>query len=148
LLTNLYGLGHNYHPDKSHVLPALIRHFHEAAQANAPSVTCWGTCTPLREFLHLDDLGKGCVFALKCWQPGPEELQFLNVGTGVDLSISELAEEVADTTGFTGAIHWDPSKPDGTPKKQLDVSRMTTLGWQARIPLAEGLISAVAGFVA
>ena len=94
----------------------------------------------------MDDLGEACVFALERWQPGPEELQFLNVGTGVDLSIRELAEAVAAATGFTGAIHWDSSKPDGTPKKQLDVSRLKALGWQARIPLAEGLKSTVALF--
>ena len=144
--TNLYGPGDNYHPENSHVLPALIRRFHEAAQANAPSVCCWGSGTPLREFLHVDDLGEACVFALEQWQPGAEELQFLNVGTGVDLRIQELAAQVAAATGFRGAIQWDLSKPDGTPKKQLDVSRLAALGWRARIPLAEGLASTVAGF--
>jgi GDP-L-fucose synthase len=144
--TNLYGPGDNYHPENSHVLPALIRRFHEAAEAKTPSVTCWGSGSPLREFLHVDDLGEACVFALERWQPGPEELQFLNVGTGVDLSIRELAEAVAQATGFTGAIHWDPSKPDGTPKKQLDVSRFKALGWQAQISLEKGLRSTVALF--
>jgi GDP-L-fucose synthase len=144
--TNLYGPGDNYHPTNSHVLPALIRRFHEAAQANASTVTCWGTGTPLREFLHVDDLGEACVFALEHWQPGPDELQFLNVGTGVDLSIRQLAEQVADATGFRGEITWDTSKPDGTPKKQLDVSRLANLGWRARIPLAEKLVSTVAAF--
>jgi GDP-L-fucose synthase len=144
--TNLYGPGDNYHPTNSHVLPALIRRFHEAAEANAPSVTCWGTGTPMREFLHVDDLGEACVFALERWQPGPEDQQFLNVGTGVDLTIRELAEAVAAATGYQGEIRWDASKPDGTPKKQLDVSRMKALGWQARIPLAEGLSSTVAEF--
>jgi GDP-L-fucose synthase len=144
--TNLYGPGDNYHPTNSHVLPALIRRFHEAAQANASTVTCWGTGTPLREFLHVDDLGEACVFALEHWQPGPDELQFLNVGTGVDLSIRQLAETVADATGFRGEITWDTSKPDGTPKKQLDVSRLANLGWRARIPLAEKLVSTVAAF--
>jgi GDP-L-fucose synthase len=128
------------------VLPALIRRFHEAAQENAPSVTCWGTGTPLREFLHVDDLGEACVFALEQWQPGLEELQFLNVGTGLDVTIRELAEAVAAASGYQREIRWDASKPDGTPKKQLDVSRMKALGWQARIPLAEGLISTVAEF--
>jgi GDP-L-fucose synthase len=146
--TNLYGPGDNYHPTHSHVLPALIRRFHEAAQAKAPSVTCWGSGTPLREFLHVDDLGEACVFALEHWQPGPDALQFLNVGTGVDLTIRELAEQVASATGFQGEIHWDASKPDGTPKKQLDVSRLAALGWRARIPLAEGLASTVADFAA
>jgi GDP-L-fucose synthase len=146
--TNLYGPGDNYHPTNSHVLPALIRRFHEAAQANAPSVTCWGSGTPLREFLHVDDLGEACVFALEHWQPGSEELQQLNVGTGVDLTIRELAEAVAAATGYQGEIRWDTSKPDGTPKKQLDVSRLAELGWRARIPLAEGLVSTVADFAA
>jgi len=144
--TNLYGPGDNYHPTNSHVLPALIRRFHEAAKAKAPSVTCWGTGTPLREFLHVDDLGEACVFALERWQPAPEDLQFLNVGTGVDLTIRELAEAVSRATGFQGDIHWDSSKPDGTPKKQLDVSRMAAIGWRARIPLMEGLANTVADF--
>jgi GDP-L-fucose synthase len=144
--TNLYGPGDNYHPTNSHVLPALIRRFHEAAERGDKSVTCWGTGTPLREFLHVDDLGEACVFALEHWQPGPDELQFLNVGTGLDLTILELAEAVAEATGFQGEILWDASKPDGTPKKQLDVSRLADLGWRARIPLAEGLRSTVVLF--
>ena len=144
--TNLYGPGDNYHPTHSHVLPALIRRFHEAAQVHAASVTCWGSGTPLREFLHVDDLGEACVFALQHWQPGPEEFQYLNVGTGVDLTIRELAEQVAVATGYQGEILWDASKPDGTPKKQLDVSRLAALGWRARISLAEGLASTVADF--
>jgi GDP-L-fucose synthase len=142
--TNLYGPGDNYHPTNSHVMAALIRRFHEAKESNASSVTCWGTGTPRREFLHVDDLGDACVFALEQWQPAPDELQFLNVGTGVDLTIRELAEAVAAATGYQGEIRWDVSKPDGTPKKQLDVSRLAALGWQARIPLAEGLASTVA----
>jgi GDP-L-fucose synthase len=144
--TNLYGPGDKYHPTNSHVLPALIRRFHEAAEAKANSVTCWGSGTPLREFLHADDLGEASVFALEHWQPGPDELPFLNLGTGVDLSIRELAEAVANATGFRGTIHWDTSQPDGTPKKLLDVSRLASLGWRARIPLAEGLASTVAEF--
>jgi len=137
--TNLYGPGDNYHPTNSHVLPALIRRFHEAAERGDASVTCWGTGTPLREFLHVDDLGEACVFALEHWQPTADQLQHLNVGTGVDLTIRELAEAVAEATGFRGSITWDASKPDGTPKKQLDVSRLAALGWRARIPLREGL---------
>ena len=153
--TNLYGPGDNYHPTNSHVLPALIRRFHEATERGDASVTCWGTGTPLREFLHADDLGEACVFALEHWDPGSPEapqdasgapLAFLNVGTGVDLSIRELAEAVAAATGFVGEIRWDASKPDGTPKKQLEVSRLAALGWRARIPLAEGLQQAVAAF--
>jgi GDP-L-fucose synthase len=137
--TNLYGPGDNYHPTNSHVLPALIRRFHGAAERGDASVTCWGTGTPLREFLHVDDLGEACVFALEHWQPDADQLQHLNVGTGVDLTIRELAEAVAEATGFRGTIAWDASKPDGTPKKQLDVSRLAALGWRARIPLREGL---------
>jgi GDP-L-fucose synthase len=153
--TNLYGPGDNYHPTNSHVLPALIRRFHEAAESGAPSVTCWGTGTPLREFLHVDDLGEACVFALEHWDPASPDaphddagqpLPFLNVGTGVDLSIRALAEAVAEATGYRGLIEWDTTKPDGTPKKQLDVSRLAGLGWQARIPLAEGLRSTISDF--
>ena len=144
--TNLYGPGDNYHPENSHVLPALIRRFHEAAEANAPTVTCWGTGTPLREFLHVDDLGEACVFALERWQPQADDPAFLNVGTGLDLSIRELAEAVAEATGYGGTIEWDISKPDGTPKKQLDVSRLKALGWSAQTPLAQGLVSTVAEF--
>ncbi len=141
--TNLYGPGDNYHPTNSHVLPGLIRRFHAAQAAGEPSVTCWGTGTPLREFLHVNDLGDACVFALEQWQPAADQLQHLNVGTGVDLSIKALAEAVAAATGFEGEIHWDTSKPDGTPKKQLDVGRLASLGWRARIPLAQGLASTV-----
>ena len=137
--TNLYGPGDNYHPTNSHVLPALVRRFQEAAEANAPSVTCWGTGTPLREFLHVDDLGEACVFALKHWQPGLDQLQFLNVGTGIDLSIRELTGAVAAATGFQGEICWDASKPDGAPRKLLEVSRLRQLGWQASITLEDGL---------
>ena len=144
--TNLYGPGDNYHPTNSHVLPALIRRFHEATVSGEPRVTCWGTGSPLREFLHVDDLGEACVFALERWQPAAAELQHLNVGTGLDLSIKALAESVAEATGYQGDILWDTSKPDGTPKKQLDVGRLAALGWRARIPLAEGLASTVALF--
>jgi len=141
--TNLYGPGDNYHPTNSHVLPALIRRFHEAAERGDASVICWGSGSPFREFLHADDLGEACVFALERWRPQPNDLQHLNVGTGVDLTIKQLAEAVADATGFQGDILWDTTQPDGTPKKQLDVSRMAALGWRARIPLSEGLRSTV-----
>jgi GDP-L-fucose synthase len=153
--TNLYGPGDNYHATNSHVLPALIRRFHEATERGEATVTCWGTGTPLREFLHADDLGEACVFALEQWDPDAEEgprdddgqpLSHLNVGTGIDLTIRDLAEAVAQATGFRGEILWDASKPDGTPKKQLDVSRLAALGWRARIPLAEGLAGTVALF--
>ena len=144
--TNLYGPGDNYHPENSHVLPALIRRFHEASESQANSVTCWGSGSPLREFLHVDDLAAACVLVLEKWNPNVDEVSFLNVGTGLDLSIRELATAVAEATGFRGEIHWDTSKPDGTPKKQLDVSRLMALGWQPRIPLADGLTSTVALF--
>ena len=148
--TNLYGPGDNYHPTNSHVLPALIRRFYEACQLSnqgaGTAVTCWGTGTPLREFLHVDDLGEACVFALEHWQPAPDELQHLNVGTGVDLTIRELADAVAAATGYQGEIRWDVSRPDGTPKKQLDVSRLQAMGWRARISLPEGLANTVALF--
>ena len=153
--TNLYGPGDNYHPTNSHVLPAMIRRFHEAAMRGDASVTCWGTGNPLREFLHVDDLGEACVFALERWDPSnteaprnvaDEPLSFLNVGTGLDLTIRQLAEAVAEATGYRGDILWDASKPDGTPKKQLEVSRMASLGWRASISLSEGLRSTVALF--
>jgi len=144
--TNLYGPGDNYHPTNSHVMAALIRRFHEAVASNAPSVTCWGTGTPLREFLHVDDLGEACVFALENWCPSSDELQYLNVGTGVDLSIYDLAHLVAKTVGYEGDIQWDSGKPDGTPRKQLDVSKLGSMGWRAAIPLAEGLSNTYASF--
>ena len=146
--TNLYGPGDNYHPENSHVLPALIRRFYDSVESDMDSVTCWGSGSPQREFLHVDDLGEACVFALERWQPGPEELPFLNVGTGVDITIRELAEVVADTIGFRGKILWDDSKPDGTPKKQLDVRRLTQLGWRSRIALKEGLKMTVSSYQA
>ena len=144
--TNLYGPGDNYHPENSHVLPALIRRFHEAKASGAESVTCWGTGSPMREFLHVDDLGEACVFALENWQPSSNELQYLNVGTGMDLTIKQLARAVAEATEFTGTIGWDTNKPDGTPKKQLDVSRLKAHGWSARITLEEGIRGTVALF--
>ena len=144
--TNLYGPGDNYHPTNSHVMAALIRRFHEAKESNAPSVTCWGTGTPRREFLHVDDLGEACVFALENWAPQPMESSFLNVGTGVDLPIADLANQVASASGYGGSICWDTTKPDGTPRKLLDVSRLKAMGWGARIPLAEGIRLAVANY--
>ncbi|MFM8524537.1 MAG: GDP-L-fucose synthase family protein [Cyanobacteriota bacterium] len=144
--TNLYGPGDNYHPTNSHVLPALIRRFHEAKAVGAPQVVCWGSGSPKREFLHVDDLGSACVFALEHWQPSVDALQHLNVGTGVDLTIRELAEAVAEATGFDGEILWDTGKPDGTPRKQLDVSRLAAMGWTASIPLIRGLRETVAAY--
>jgi GDP-L-fucose synthase len=146
MLTNLYGPGDNYHPTNSHVLPPQIRRFHEAAKANLPTVTCWGTGLPLRDFLHVEDLAEACVFALQHRSTAPSELTYLNVSTGVDLSIRELAEAVASISGYQGMIHWDATKPDGTPKKQLDVNSLAELDWTDRISLAEGLASTVALF--
>jgi GDP-L-fucose synthase len=144
--SNLYGPGDNYHPENSHVLPALIRRFHEAKESGAESVACWGTGSPMREFLHVDDLGDACIFALEKWQPSSDELQYLNVGTGIDLTIKELAESVADVIGFTGEIIWDTTKPDGTPKKQLDTGGLKRVGWSPSIQLKEGLSSTIIGF--
>ena len=144
--TNLYGPGDNYHPENSHVLPALIRRFHEATQLKSDCVTCWGTGTPLREFLHVDDLGEACLFALEYWQQGLEDPPFLNVGTGNDLTIRELAEKIAEVVGFQGEIKWNTNFPDGSPKKQLDVSRLKSMGWKASISLDQGLALAYQNF--
>jgi GDP-L-fucose synthase len=146
--TNLYGPGDNYHPTGSHVLPALIRRFQEAKEQGAPSVTCWGTGSPMREFLHVDDLADAALHCLEHWHPGPDDPNHINVGTGTDVTIKELAEQVATAVGYEGEILWDTTKPDGTPRKLLDVSRLRDLGWTARIPLEEGLRSTVADFLA
>jgi GDP-L-fucose synthase len=145
--TNLYGPGDNYHPTNSHVLPALIRRFQEACESSTPVVTCWGSGTPRREFLHVDDLAAAAVHCLERWQPGPDEGQFVNVGTGTDVTIRELAEQVAQAVGYGGRIEWDASKPDGTPRKLLDVSRLASLGWTSRISLEDGLRSTVEEFI-
>ncbi|WP_181779598.1 GDP-L-fucose synthase family protein [Pseudonocardia pini] len=141
--TNLYGPGDNFDPEKSHVLPALIRRFHEAAEAGAEQVTLWGSGTPRREFLHVDDLGRAIVRLLDVYDD-PEPI---NVGVGEDVSIRELAELVADVVGFRGEIVQDRTRPDGTPRKLLDVSRINALGWQASIPLREGVESTYRWFV-
>jgi GDP-L-fucose synthase len=133
--TNLYGPGDNYHLQNSHVLPALIRKFHEAKTEGRPEVVAWGTGSPKREFLHVDDLAEGCAFLLR--QDNPPD--WVNLGTGTDVTIRELTETVAKVTGFQGRIVWDSSKPDGTPRKLMDVSRLTKLGWKARISLDEGV---------
>ena len=145
--TNLYGPGDNYHPTNSHVLPALIRRFQEATENGTEVVTCWGSGTPRREFLHVDDLADAAVHCLERWQPGPDESQFVNVGTGTDVTIRELAEQVAEAVGYRGRIEWDASKPDGTPRKLLDVSRLAALGWTSRISLEDGLRSTVEEFI-
>lgn len=142
--TNLYGPGDNYHPKNSHVLPALIRRFHDAARAGTPEVAAWGTGTPRREFLHVDDLADACVFLLGLANP----LDWINVGTGADVTIRELTEAVAGATGYKGRITWDASMPDGTPRKLLDVSKLSALGWKARIGLREGIASTYQSFLA
>lgn len=133
--TNLYGPGDNFHPENSHVLPALIRRFHEAREANAPEVAVWGTGTPRREFLYADDLAEALIFLMQNYS----EEEHINVGRGEDVAILELARLVADAVGYTGRIVTDPAKPDGTPQKLLDVSRMSALGWTAKTGLREGL---------
>jgi GDP-L-fucose synthase len=142
--TNLYGPGDNYHLQNSHVMPALIRKFHEAKEAGRPEVMAWGTGSPKREFLHVDDLAEACAFLLQ--QPAPPDL--INIGTGTDVTIKELTELVAQVTGFKGVIKWDATKPDGTPRKLMDVSRLSALGWKARIALAEGVQKTYASFLA
>ncbi len=133
--TNLYGPNDNFDLETSHVLPAMIRRFHEAKEAGADSVTLWGTGSPLREFLHVDDLASACLFLLENW----DSAETVNLGVGNDISIRELAELVSSITGYQGQLQWDASKPDGTPRKLLDVSRLTGLGWQASIGLREGI---------
>lgn len=140
--TNLYGPGDNYHPENSHVLPALIRRFHEAKETGASEVVIWGTGTPRREFLHVDDLAAGLLHL--CTLNDPPDL--VNVGTGNDVTIFELAEKIASVVGFTGAIKTDASKPDGTPVKRTDMSLMHGTGWQAKIELDQGLQQAYTDF--
>jgi GDP-L-fucose synthase len=141
--TNLYGPGDNYHVDHSHVLPGLIRRFHEAKIAGAPSVTIWGTGTPLREFLHVDDLADAIVHLCKLTNP-PD---WVNVGTSVDISILELAKLIATVIGYQGSILTDPSKPDGTPRKLTDTSLLRSTGWAPGISLQEGLTRTYADFL-
>jgi GDP-L-fucose synthase len=133
--TNLYGPGDNFDLLDSHVIPALLRKFHQAKVRGASEVPVWGTGTPRREFLYVDDLADACLFLMEHYQEG----EIINVGVGQDLQILELARQVAAVTGFQGQIVLDSSYPDGTPRKLLDVSRLTAMGWQARTPLAEGL---------
>ena len=154
--TNLYGPGDNYHPSNSHVFAALIRKFHNAAESSLKEVTCWGSGSPQREFLHVDDLGEAVVFSLENWDPcsknapvddAGEPLNFLNVGTGKDISIRELSNKIAKATGFNGKITWDTTKPDGTPKKQLDCRQLNKLGWHAKIEVDEGIKQTVSEFM-
>ncbi len=141
--TNLYGAGDNYHPEHSHVPAALIRRFHEGKLANAPSVTVWGTGTPRREFLSADDLADACVFVMKHYSGHG----FLNIGTGEDITIAEFAGLVRDVVGFRGRIDFDTARPDGPPRKLLDVARLKALGWTPKVSLRDGLAAAYADFV-
>ena len=141
--TNLYGPNDNYHPEHSHVLPALIRRFHEAKEAGAPSVTCWGDGSPLREFLYVDDLANLCVFLMNHYS-GDETV---NAGTGKELSIRTLAEMVARVVGYRGEIRWDTTKPNGTPRKLLDVSKAEALGWRYTTELEDGIQLAYEDFL-
>ena len=141
--TNLYGPGDNYHAENSHVIPALIRRFHEAKVSNAPSVTIWGTGTPCREFLHTDDLANACFHLLSLANP-PD---WVNVGTGTDLTILDLAKLIAKTTGYPGEILTNPTKPDGTPKKLLDISLIESTGWNPSVPFEAGLAGAYQDFL-
>ena len=146
--TNLYGPNDNYHPENSHVMAALIRKFLIAKKENLPSVTCWGTGKVFREFMHVDDLADGIIFCLKNWHPSDKNapiyslgnpLNHLNIGTGKDISIKELSLKIAKLIDFKGEILWDTSKPDGTPKKLLDVRRLKKIGWEPKISLEDGI---------
>ena len=150
--TNLYGPGDNYHPENSHVIPALIRRFHEAKISNAPSVAIWGTGTPKREFLYVDDMAAASVHVMNLDKATYEQhtqpmLSHINVGFGSDVSIAEAAKTIAKVVGYTGAITFDSSKPDGTPRKLMDSTRLNQLGWQAHVGLAEGLALAYEDFL-
>ncbi len=141
--TNMYGPGDNYHPQNSHVMPALIRRFHEAKLAHQPEVVAWGTGLPRREFMHADDLADACAFLLQLENP-PD---LVNVGCGTDVTIRELVDQVAEVIGYKGRIIWDSSKPDGTPRKLLDTSRINGLGWESAIPLKDGLTQTYQAFL-
>ena len=153
--TNLYGPNDNYSKDKSHVMAALIRKFHEANIEKLSTVTCWGSGKPLREFLHVDDLGDAVVFALEYWDPDADNspknkmgkpLTYLNVGTGKDISIKDLAETISQEFEFKGNILWDEEMPNGTPRKLLNIDKLTNLGWSAKIDLTEGISSTIENF--
>lgn len=150
--TNLYGPGDNYHPENSHVIPALIRRFHEAKVNNAPTVTIWGTGTPRREFLYVDDMAAASVHVMNldkaAYEKHTQPMQsHINVGYGDDVTIRELAEWVGKTVGYQGQIDFDTGKPDGTPRKLMDSSRLNGLGWQAKVSLEEGLAAAYKDFL-
>ena len=146
--TNLYGTNDNYDDQNSHVMAALLKKFCIAKKNNYPSVTCWGTGSPLREFMHVDDLGRAAVFVLENWDPfdydapvddSGNQLHYLNVGTGIDISIKDLSKKIAKVVNYEGEIIWDHSKPDGTPKKQLNINKIKSLGWEPKISLDEGI---------
>lgn len=150
--TNLYGPNDNFHPENSHVIPALLRRFHEAAQRGDAEVVAWGSGSPMREFLHVDDMAAACIHVMnlddKTYQANTEPmLSHINVGTGEDCTIRELVETVADVTGFKGEIRWDTSKPDGAPRKLMNVSRLHNLGWKHHYNLKEGLKQAFEWFL-
>jgi GDP-L-fucose synthase len=150
--TNLYGLGDNYHPENAHVIPALIRRFHEAKINNAASVAIWGTGTPKREFLYVDDMAAACVHVMNLDKPIYDKhtqpmLSHINVGCGYDITIREVAEAIGKTVGYQGEITFDPTKPDGAPRKLMDSSRLNALGWQAKIGLEQGLKLAYQDFL-
>ncbi len=140
--TNLYGPGDNYHPENSHVIPALIRRFHEAQIAGAEKVTIWGTGTALREFLYVDDMAEACLFLLENYS----DFEHVNVGCGSDIRIIEVARLIARVVGFEGSIDTDPTKPDGTPRKLMDCSKLFSIGWQPRVDLEEGLAASYQWF--
>jgi len=150
--TNLYGPGDNYHPENSHVIPALIRRFHEAKVSNAPEVVIWGTGSPRREFLYVDDMAEASVFVMqldkKNYDSQTQPMQsHINVGFGSDVTIKELAQAVAKATGYQGKISFDPSKPDGSPRKWMDSGRLNRLGWNAKVDLVRGLEQAYQNFL-
>jgi GDP-L-fucose synthase len=150
--TNLYGPGDNFHPENSHVIPALLRRFHEAVLKKAPEVLIWGSGTPMREFLHVDDMAAATVHVMDL-DPATYQartrpmMSHINVGSGIDCTIRKLAETIAKVTGFTGRLTFDASKPDGMPRKLLDVSLLKSLGWTPAIPLEQGLTDTYAWFV-
>jgi len=158
--TNLYGLGDNYHPENSHVIPALLRRLYEAKASGAASVMIWGTGTPRREFLYSEDMADACVFLMNLPDPAYQELlgsdetksgrfepPLVNIGAGSDVTIRELAETIASVVGFKGKLTFDTTKPDGTPRKLLDVSRLSSRGWAMKMQLADGLAHAYRDFL-
>jgi GDP-L-fucose synthase len=150
--TNLYGPGDNYHPQNSHVIPALIRRFHEAKIANEPRVTIWGSGIPKREFLYVDDMAAASVFVMNLSKTLYEKhttpmLSHINVGFGADVTITELAEAVRNTVGYKGEITFDPNQPDGAPRKLMDSGRLNVLGWHPKVNLIDGLMQTYADFL-